>query len=220
MSRTDTHNGLTSTLNDPQFILQCSTIQVVRLYFYGFFLSLFHFLKNWSKMTKKVRLTPPLFVDFRPVFHFFKNRSKIVQKSGYNVLTKNSIQGWSPMHRLSAFGVFCRFLKSGQKFVRLASLGDCVSCCFWDVFAKEQGVEFSVIKCLINNIKREDWVNLQIDLTDYSRLPNGLVSMFTSFSLTSARKGYVPLFCTNLFVVGLKLSHKLIFLTLLCTKCK
>ncbi len=37
-------------------------------------------------------------------------------------------------------------------------------------------------------------VFFQIDLTDYSRLPNGLVSMFASFSLTSARKGYVPTF--------------------------
>ena len=61
-----------------------------------------------------------------------------------------------------------------------------------------------------------------IDLTDYSRLPNGLVSMFAFFSLASVRKGYVPttFFCTNLFVVELKLNHKLIFLTLLCTKCE
>ncbi len=56
--------------------------------------------------------------------------------------------------------------------------------------------------------------------TDYSRLPYGLVSMFVSFSLTSARKGYIcsHFFCTNLFVVELKLNHKFIFLTLLFTK--
>jgi hypothetical protein len=47
-----------------------------------------------------------------------------------------------------------------------------------------------------------------IHLTAYSRLPNGLVSMFASFSLTSACKGYVPTFCKNLFVVELiKLNH-------------
>ena len=41
-----------------------------------------------------------------------------------------------------------------------------------------------------------------IDLTDYSRLPNGLVSMFVPFSLASAGKGYVPTF--SFFVVQLK----------------
>ncbi len=33
-----------------------------------------------------------------------------------------------------------------------------------------------------------------IDLTDYSRLPNGLLSMFASFSLAGARKVYVLTF--------------------------
>ena len=62
--------------------------------------------------------------------------------------------------------------------------------------------------------------NDAIDLTDYSRLPNGLVSMFASFSSASAHKGYFLTFnlCTNLTVVELKLNYKLILLTLLCTK--
>ncbi len=38
-----------------------------------------------------------------------------------------------------------------------------------------------------------------IDLTDYSRLANGLVSMFASFSLASTRKGYVPSFSARIW---------------------
>ena len=42
-------------------------------------------------------------------------------------------------------------------------------------------------------------VNVLIDLTDYSCLPNGwLVSMFAPFSLTSARKGYAPTFSARI----------------------
>ncbi len=37
-------------------------------------------------------------------------------------------------------------------------------------------------------------VDQLIDHIDYSRLPKDLVYMFASFSLTSARKGYVPTF--------------------------
>ncbi len=43
----------------------------------------------------------------------------------------------------------------------------------------------------------------KIDLTDYFRLPNGLVFMFASFSLTSARKGYVPTFSTRICLLNL-----------------
>ena len=51
-----------------------------------------------------------------------------------------------------------------------------------------------------------------IDLTDYSRLPNGLISMFASFSLTSARKGYIPTFLHELFHARTK-THSFYFRT-------
>ncbi len=60
----------------------------------------------------------------------------------------------------------------------------------------------------------------EIDLTDYSCLPNDLVSMFASFSMTSTRKGYVPVFVHEFVCFQLKLNHKIISLTPLCTKCE
>jgi hypothetical protein len=52
------------------------------------------------------------------------------------------------------------------------------------------------------------------DLTDYSLLPNGLVSMLTYFSMSGADKDYIPMFSwTNLFLAVLKLNNKVIFLT-------
>jgi hypothetical protein len=41
-----------------------------------------------------------------------------------------------------------------------------------------------------------------IDLTDYSLLPNGPVSMLTYFSMSGADKDYIPMFSwTNLFLM-------------------
>ena len=49
--------------------------------------------------------------------------------------------------------------------------------------------------------------SFSIDLTDYSRSPNGLLSMFPSFSLTSARKGDVPTFSAQIcFLLSLTQS--------------
>ena len=43
-----------------------------------------------------------------------------------------------------------------------------------------------------------------IDLTDYSFLPNSLVSMLTYFSMSSTDEGYIPIFSyTKLFLVYL-----------------
>jgi hypothetical protein len=49
------------------------------------------------------------------------------------------------------------------------------------------------------------------DLTNYSLLPNGLVSMLTYFSLSGADKD-IPMFSwTNLFLAVLRLNNKVIF---------
>jgi hypothetical protein len=51
-----------------------------------------------------------------------------------------------------------------------------------------------------------------IDLTDYSLLPNGLVSLLTYFSMSGADKDYIPMFpWTNLFLAVLRLNNKVIF---------
>ena len=51
-----------------------------------------------------------------------------------------------------------------------------------------------------------------IDLTDYSLLTNGLVSMLTYFSMSGADKDYIPMFSwTNLFLAVLGLYNKVIF---------
>jgi hypothetical protein len=58
-----------------------------------------------------------------------------------------------------------------------------------------------------------------IDLTDYSLLPNGPVSMLTYFSMSGADKDYIPMFSwTNLFLAVLKLNNKVIFEPILSTK--
>ena len=51
-----------------------------------------------------------------------------------------------------------------------------------------------------------------IDLTDYSLLLNGLVSMLTYFSMSGADKDDIPMFSwTNLFLAVLRLNNKVIF---------
>jgi hypothetical protein len=58
-----------------------------------------------------------------------------------------------------------------------------------------------------------------IDLTDYSLLTNGLVSMLTYFSISGADKDYIPMFSwTNLFLAVLTGSITKEFSTLLSTK--
>jgi hypothetical protein len=53
---------------------------------------------------------------------------------------------------------------------------------------------------------------LLIDLTNYSLLLNGLVSMLTYFSISGADKDYIPMFSwTNLFLAVLRLNNKVIF---------
>ena len=55
-------------------------------------------------------------------------------------------------------------------------------------------------------------VNDIIDLTDYSFLPNSLVSMLTYFSMSSTDEGYIPIFsCTKLFLVDLRPNNKVVF---------
>ena len=52
----------------------------------------------------------------------------------------------------------------------------------------------------------------QIDLTDYSFLPNSLVSMLTYLSMSSTDDGYVPIFSyTKLFLVDLTPNSKVVF---------
>ena len=54
--------------------------------------------------------------------------------------------------------------------------------------------------------------NHPIDLTDYSFLPNSLVSMLTYFSMSSIDKGYIPIFSnTKLFLVDLRPNNKVVF---------
>ena len=51
-----------------------------------------------------------------------------------------------------------------------------------------------------------------IDLTDYSFLPNSLISMLTYFSLSSTDEGYIPIFFyTKLFLVDLRPNNKVVF---------
>ena len=51
----------------------------------------------------------------------------------------------------------------------------------------------------------------KIDLTDYSFLPIGLVSMLTQFSITSSDRNYIPMFSrTELFLVYLRLNNKVV----------
>jgi hypothetical protein len=51
-----------------------------------------------------------------------------------------------------------------------------------------------------------------IDLTHYSLLPNGLVSMLTYFGMSGADKDYIPMFSwTKLFLAVLRLNNKVIF---------
>jgi hypothetical protein len=53
---------------------------------------------------------------------------------------------------------------------------------------------------------------LTIDLTDYSFLPNGLVSMLTYFSMSGADKDYIPMFSwTYLFLALITFNNKVIF---------
>ena len=51
-----------------------------------------------------------------------------------------------------------------------------------------------------------------IDLTNYSFLPNSLVSMLTYFSMSSTDEGYIPIFSyTKLFFVDLRPNNKVTF---------
>ena len=51
-----------------------------------------------------------------------------------------------------------------------------------------------------------------IDLTDYSFLPNSLVSTLMYFSMSSTDEGYIPIFSyTKLFLVGLRPNNKVLF---------
>ena len=51
-----------------------------------------------------------------------------------------------------------------------------------------------------------------IDHTDYSFLPNSLVSMLTYFSFSSTDEGYIPIFSyTKLFLVDLRQNIKVVF---------
>ena len=51
-----------------------------------------------------------------------------------------------------------------------------------------------------------------IDLTEYSFLPNNLVSMLTYFSMSSTDEGYIPIFSyTKLFLADLRPNNKVVF---------
>ena len=51
-----------------------------------------------------------------------------------------------------------------------------------------------------------------IDLTDYSFLPNSLVSMLTYFSMSIIDRSYIPIFSnTKLFLIDLQANDKLLF---------
>ena len=53
---------------------------------------------------------------------------------------------------------------------------------------------------------------IQIDLTDYSFLPNSLISMLTYFNMFSTDEGYIPIFFfTKLFLVDLRPNNKVVF---------
>ena len=51
-----------------------------------------------------------------------------------------------------------------------------------------------------------------VDLTDYSFLPNSLISMLMYFSMSSTDEGYIPIFpYTKLFLVDLRPNNKVVF---------
>ena len=55
----------------------------------------------------------------------------------------------------------------------------------------------------------------RIDLTDYSFLPNSLVSILTNFSMSCSDKGYLPIFSyTKLFLVDLRPDNKFVSVVL------
>ena len=69
-------------------------------------------------------------------------------------------------------------------------------------FSKKKGINFLIkkIKCT------------KIDVTDYSFLPNSLLSMVAHFSITGTDENYIPMFSkTNLFLVDLRLDNKVAF---------
>jgi hypothetical protein len=70
-----------------------------------------------------------------------------------------------------------------------------------------------VMESLICNSTRNCSFSYAIDLTCYSLLPNGPVSMLTYFSMSGADKDlYIPMFFwTNLFLADLRLNNKVIF---------
>ena len=54
--------------------------------------------------------------------------------------------------------------------------------------------------------------NNRLYLTDYSFLPNSLVSMLTYFSVSSTDEGYIPIFSyTKLALVDLRPNNKFVF---------
>ena len=60
-------------------------------------------------------------------------------------------------------------------------------------------------------MKPTSWSVAAIDLTDYSFLPNDLVSMLTQFSIISSDRNYIPMFSrTELFLVYLRLNNKVV----------
>jgi hypothetical protein len=63
---------------------------------------------------------------------------------------------------------------------------------------------FFLVKLLLPNL-------MSIDLTNYSLLPNGFVSMLTYFSMSDADKDYIPMFSWNLVLAVLRLNNKIIF---------
>ena len=75
-----------------------------------------------------------------------------------------------------------------------------------------QDVHLCIKKLLLYiNIHYTPTINV-IDLTDYSFLPNSLVSMLTYFSMSSTDTGYIPTFAyTKLFLVDLKPNNKVVF---------
>ena len=64
----------------------------------------------------------------------------------------------------------------------------------------------------MNENRKQNIRRNKIDLTDYSFLPNSLVSMLIYFCMFSTDEGYIPIFSyTKLFLAHLKPNNKVVF---------
>ena len=80
-----------------------------------------------------------------------------------------------------------------------------------NIFSSLHPAHIYILHLAVAILKETDHLIL-IDLTDYSILPNSLVSMLTYFSMSSTDEGYIPIFSyTKLFLVDFRPNNKVVF---------